>query len=265
MQAKRYFNEFIKKYKDFCISYSGISNWIKVSKQENVSIKMIRKIANENPNVFKTALRKRKKHNLSKKHNKFVNDDLVKMNYKTPNVIGVDGTNMKIFLEDKNSYKKLNCLIYYIWENQKVLAYKFDKNENSNSVIKVFENISTFANNNNKKLIIQSERGSAFANENIFNFVKGNKKITHSMSEKGFKHNSPTESLNGWIKQKFIKSFGDKFKNLNHFLNTFEKFIKHWNFMKEINYNIISKKKKTKCNSVHLASLMLIESLLKML
>ncbi|WP_342268894.1 hypothetical protein [Spiroplasma endosymbiont of Aspidapion aeneum] len=86
------------------------------------------------------------------------------MNYKTPNVIGVDGTNMKIFLEDKNSHKKLNCLISYIWENQKVLAYKFDKNENSNSVINIFENISTFANNNNKKLIIQSDRGSAFAN-----------------------------------------------------------------------------------------------------
>ncbi|WP_342268857.1 hypothetical protein [Spiroplasma endosymbiont of Aspidapion aeneum] len=67
------------------------------------------------------------------------------MIYNTPNVISFDGTNIKIFLKDKNSSKKLNCLISYIWKNQKVLASKFDKNENSNNVIKVFENISTFA------------------------------------------------------------------------------------------------------------------------
>ncbi|WP_342269218.1 hypothetical protein [Spiroplasma endosymbiont of Aspidapion aeneum] len=81
------------------------------------------------------------------------------MNYKTPNVVGVDGTNMKIFLEDKHCYKKFNCLISYIWENKKVLSYYFDKNKNSGTVMKVFKEISFFAKKNKRKLIIQSDCG----------------------------------------------------------------------------------------------------------
>ncbi|WP_342269213.1 hypothetical protein [Spiroplasma endosymbiont of Aspidapion aeneum] len=87
-----------------------------------MSVKLIREILQDEPNLFKTAIRKKRRIRLSKKHNQYVKDDFIHMNYKTPNVVGVDGTNIKIFLEYKHCYKKFNCLISYIWENKKVLS-----------------------------------------------------------------------------------------------------------------------------------------------
>ncbi|WP_170264679.1 hypothetical protein [Spiroplasma tabanidicola] len=57
------------------------------------------------------------------------------------------------------------------------------------------------------------------------------------MSKKGFKHNVPTESLNGWIKQKFFATYGDRFANKECFYNLFEKFSKDYNNLQYIKYN----------------------------
>ncbi|WP_342269217.1 hypothetical protein [Spiroplasma endosymbiont of Aspidapion aeneum] len=68
--------------------------------------------------------------------------------------------------------------------------------------------------------------------------MKNDHQIIHLMSNSGFKHNLSTEALNGWIKQKFIRTFGDRFKDQLDFLNCFKLFINKWNYFKDINYNI---------------------------
>ncbi|WP_342269214.1 hypothetical protein [Spiroplasma endosymbiont of Aspidapion aeneum] len=104
--------------------------------------------------------------------------------------------------------------------------------------MKVFKQISFFDKKNKRKLIIQSDRGTAFANLKVYELMKNDHQIIHSMSNSGFKHNSPTESLHGWIKQIFIRTFGDRSKDQLDFLNYFKLFINKWNYFKDINYNI---------------------------
>ncbi|WP_339030706.1 hypothetical protein [Spiroplasma endosymbiont of Cantharis nigra] len=60
------------------------------------------------------------------------------------------------------------------------------------------------------KFLIQTDRGTALANKMIFSFINKNSNfLTYSMSEAGFKHNAPTESLNGWVKNKFYKQYSN--------------------------------------------------------
>ncbi|AKU79672.1 hypothetical protein STURON_00426 [Spiroplasma turonicum] len=52
------------------------------------------------------------------------------------------------------------------------------------------------------------------------------------MSRRGFKHNASTESLNRWVKEKFFKTYGCKFKNIQNFYDTLENL-----FITLTNYN----------------------------
>ncbi|AOG60918.1 hypothetical protein SHELI_v1c09710 [Spiroplasma helicoides] len=124
-----------------------------------------------------------------KKHNIYVREDLVEINYIKQNIMGIDITNLKIFLDNRKNRSKISI----------------------NSLVTDFRKW-------NKK-IIHSDRDSAFANKVIFNYAKQNDFIVHLMSKKVFKHNASTETLNWWIKQKFYKFSGNKFENKESFYN----------------------------------------------
>ncbi|AKU79863.1 hypothetical protein [Spiroplasma turonicum] len=56
------------------------------------------------------------------------------MNYNTLNVVGIDGTNLKIELSNYYYKTKLNCMISSDWSLKTIIAYNFDKNENLKNV-----------------------------------------------------------------------------------------------------------------------------------
>ncbi|AKU79923.1 hypothetical protein [Spiroplasma turonicum] len=109
------------------------------------------------------------------------------MNYNTPNVVGVDGTNLKIELNNSSYKTKLNCMISYDWDLKTIVAYNFDKNENSNSSLKVFNRINEYSINTKSNKVIQSGKGLAFSCKKIFEYVNKNNNIVHSMSRRVFK------------------------------------------------------------------------------
>ncbi|ASP28387.1 hypothetical protein SCORR_v1c06150 [Spiroplasma corruscae] len=92
---------------------------------------MIRKIRAGHPWILNNP--SRKKHSVkkseSKKHNIYVREDLVEMNYSRPNIIGMDGPNFKIFLNNGKNRSRINCLISYDWEKRTIVSYSFDKSE----------------------------------------------------------------------------------------------------------------------------------------
>ncbi|AOG60353.1 hypothetical protein SHELI_v1c10470 [Spiroplasma helicoides] len=237
--AKKLIIDYNLKNNSLASGANLISKWIYVNKGVKVSEKMIRKIRVDHPWILNNPSRKKRsvKKSESKKHNIYVREDLVEMNYSRPNIIGMDGTNFKIFLNNGKNRSKINCLISYDWEKRTIVSYSFDKSENSNSALSVFKETNNYAIEKANQKIIQSDRGSAFANELIFNYVNENDFIVHSMSKKGFKHNAPTESLNGWIKQKFYKTFGNKFENKENFYYYFKKFSNIYNNLQQIKYN----------------------------
>ncbi|AKX34106.1 hypothetical protein SLITO_v1c04530 [Spiroplasma litorale] len=57
------------------------------------------------------------------------------------------------------------------------------------------------------------------------------------MSESGFKHNAPTESLNGWYKECFFAQYGNEFKNFQEFKLLFDQFIIKRNNLQNYLYN----------------------------
>ncbi|WP_342269210.1 hypothetical protein [Spiroplasma endosymbiont of Aspidapion aeneum] len=187
---------------------------------------------------LKQYLDQKKQNYFSSNHNKYVRDDRVKNTYKTPIVIGINGTYFRFYLKGKKNITKTCAIISYGWAKKNIISCSFQPTENFANVLKVIKKINNYAKNENKKIIIQIDRGTAFANKSIYDYVDSSKNIFHSMSNSGFKHNSPTESLNGWIKQKFFKSFGRIFRDMKHFYNCFQKFVKNWNWIKEINYNL---------------------------
>ncbi|WP_342268845.1 hypothetical protein [Spiroplasma endosymbiont of Aspidapion aeneum] len=102
-KALDYIFEFKAINKGIVTSAQDIHNWILLEKGENVSIKMIRRVAKENPNIFKTVSRSKKRNYFSSNHNQYVRDDHVKNNYKTPNVVGIDGTYFRFYLKGKKN------------------------------------------------------------------------------------------------------------------------------------------------------------------
>ncbi|WP_041612590.1 hypothetical protein [Spiroplasma apis] len=227
-----------------------IRKWIFVNKNKRVSEKMINLIKREKPEVFKNSFnrdnyKKTSYFNESKKHNSYVRNNLIEMNFNTPNVVGVDGTNLKIELNNFYYKTKLNCMISYDCDLKTIVAYNFDKNENSNSSLKVFKRINEYSVNTKSNKVIQSNKGLAFSCEKIFEYINKNNNIVHSMSKRGFKHYASTESLNRWVKEKFFKTYGCEFKNIQNFYDTFRKFVYNFNKLQFLKYNIFDQKKLT--------------------
>ncbi len=140
------------------------------------------------------------------KSNNYIRKDLVMNNFKKENVIGIDGSHIKIRI--KGVLENHVVIFGYNWSNSNIVSYSFDRTENSNNAFKVFNRIRNYVKNLLIcKFLIQTDRGTAFANKMIFSFINKNSNfLTHSMSEAGFKHNTPTESLNGWVKINFINN-----------------------------------------------------------
>ncbi|QGS51490.1 hypothetical protein [Spiroplasma tabanidicola] len=166
--------EIIKDYNDannmLASGSDLIRKWIFINKSIRVFEKLVRKIRKDVSNILKKANRVNKTGYFkeSKKHNSYVRNDLIEMNYKTPNVVGIDGTNFKIFLNNSKSITKLSCLISYDWLTRTIVNYKFDQSENSVIALYVIQKINNYAIQNKLKKIIQSDRGLAFSNESIF-------------------------------------------------------------------------------------------------
>ncbi|WP_342269219.1 hypothetical protein [Spiroplasma endosymbiont of Aspidapion aeneum] len=59
LQAKKYIYSFAEENKAFCISVIDIYNWIITFKHAKASVKLIRKILQDEPNLFKTTIRKK--------------------------------------------------------------------------------------------------------------------------------------------------------------------------------------------------------------
>ncbi len=172
------------------------------------------------------------------KNNNYIRKDLVMNNFKKENVIGVDGSHMKIRI--KGVLENQVVIFGYNWSNNNMVSYFFDRTENSNNAFKVFNKIKNYVKNLSiSKFLIQTDRGTAFANKMIFSFINENSNfLTHSMSEAGFKHNAPTESLNGWVKNKFYKQYSNEFTSMEDFHNKFANFVEMWNLNHDFKYNI---------------------------
>ncbi|WP_342259103.1 hypothetical protein [Spiroplasma endosymbiont of Dioctria linearis] len=237
-----YIEQYFKTFKGFVSGANIINKWILETYNLNISIREIRKIQREN--IFKMPTFQRKKRtNLGiNKSNNYIRKDSIMNNFKKENVIEVDGSHMKIRI--KGVLENQVVIFGYNWSNNNIISYSFDRTENSNNAFKVFNKIKSYVKNLSISIfLIQTDRGTAFANKMIFSFINRNSNfLTHSMSEAGFKHNAPTESLNGWVKNKFYKQYSNEFTSMEDFHNKFANFVEMWNLNHDFKYNINRKK-----------------------
>ncbi|PPE05793.1 hypothetical protein ELUCI_v1c00810 [Williamsoniiplasma lucivorax] len=224
------------KFKGLATGAKTINQWIIANFQTHISVKVIAKIRKENKLEMPSAERKKNNYAGINRNKKYRKDDMVGDNFQLENVIGIDGTEFKIFINNK--LVKQNCMIAYDWSNSTIVGHHFNPTENSNSALKVLDMIEKYAKKNSQKMIVQSDQGTAFVNKNVFSFIhKKRHQITHSMSNADFKHNAPTESLNGWVKSKFFLRFGNIYDSVEHFVSTFTEFIQMWNAQHFFIYN----------------------------
>ncbi|AKU79896.1 hypothetical protein [Spiroplasma turonicum] len=108
-----------------------------------------------------------------------------------------------------------------------MIAYNFDFSENSQVVSNYKVDYS----------IIQMDRGTANTSNMVKNIIERYPNFVLSMSEAGFKHNAPTEALNGWFKECFFAEYGNIFLIIQEFLNKFDEFIIKRNSLQTYIYN----------------------------
>lgn len=238
LKATEVIDEFYELHPNTAASAESIKIWSD-SKYPwfKISLKRIRKIQDSNPATRPHVNRNPKsKDTINKVAN--VRPDQVGLDYATTKLrekIGMDGTWMKIRI--RGSYIKLLLEIAYDWFSREIISYTWSHSENTEAVCRTFDGILKYVGNNVEHCIVQMDRGSANRSYALLEAEKSQSIVSISMSESGFKHNSPTESLNGWIKDRFFEANGWNFESIEKFQNVFKKFVKSNNMVQKLKYN----------------------------
>ncbi|AXK51675.1 transposase [Spiroplasma alleghenense] len=221
---------------------SGAKNiklWIKSVFNIKVSVKTILKIMKDNEFKFQSPYRFKRSKILGRDlMEKTIRADLIENNFSANNCgekIGIDGTIFKLLIDGKKV--ELLCEIAYDFYSRKVIGWKFGTSENAQIVLDVIKQVHKYCLKNSfNDAIIQSDRGRANASIIVKNFEEKQNNFIMSMSKAGFKHNAPTESMNGWIKTIFFKTCGIEFDSIENFENEFSKFVFAKNNLQNLRY-----------------------------
>ncbi|AKU79846.1 hypothetical protein [Spiroplasma turonicum] len=214
----------------------NVSSWITDNHAVNISYKIVNELRN-NKLVKLPKIKRVAKKYTSQRGN--VVPDLIKKDFKSQynfHKIGLDGSYLDLIINGKKT--KILGEFAYNWYNRDMIAYNFDFSENSQVVSKtIMDIINVVSNYKVDYSIIQMDRGTANTSNIVKNIIECYPNFVLSMSEAGFKHNAPTESLNGWFKECFFAEYGNIFLSIQEFLNKFDEFIIKRNSLQTYIYN----------------------------
>lgn len=235
-QDKIIYNKVKEFYNEFNI-ITGIKN-IKIYVEEKLNFQVgIHKLRKINQNIIGSIKWKTNKNigrdEKTDKHQNLIRPDYIGNNYSTTGKfqkLGMDGTWFNECFVN-NTKCGLMFEIVYDWFDGTVIAYKPDFTENKYLVSEVLLNVIDKTRSFEQIIYIQTDRGRANASK-LVKLIEDNSSLKLSMSNAGFKHNAPTESLNGWIKEKFYHTYGKYFKSYDELINKFNEFVINWNKLK---------------------------------
>ncbi|AKX34028.1 hypothetical protein SLITO_v1c03750 [Spiroplasma litorale] len=214
----------------------NVSSWIRDVFNINVSYKIINELR-KNKLVDLVKIKRDSKRTTHQRGN--VVPDLIKKDFSTQynfQKIGMYGSYLDLIIKGKKV--KILGEFAYNWYNREMIAYNFDLTENSEIVKKtICEVIEVINKHKVSHSIIQTDRGTANTSYAVKNVIDLYPNVVLSMSESGFKHNAPTESLNGWYKECFFAQYGNEFKNFQEFKLLFDQFIIKRNNLQNYLYN----------------------------
>ncbi|QGS51431.1 hypothetical protein [Spiroplasma tabanidicola] len=148
----------------------------------------------------------------------------------------MDGSYLDLIIKGKKV--KILGEFAYNWYNRDMIAYNFSLSENSEVVVKTIkEVIKVISKYKVDFTILQTDRGTANASYAVKDLINSCPNLVLSMSEAGFKHNAPTEALNGWYKDCFFAEYGNEFKSIIEFKLFFDEFIIKRNNLQNYLYN----------------------------
>lgn len=142
-------------------------------------------------------------------------------------------------------FRKQLLEVGYDWYSKTVVSYTWGESENSLVVLETISGIFNVIKKYEINSILQMDRGAANTSYLIKEYEDSQTLFKISMSKAGFKHNSPTESMNGWLKDSFFASHGNSFLNINDFRNKFKTFIINHNKSQYYKYSDIINIRKT--------------------
>lgn len=233
---KLIYNKVKKFYNEFNI-ITGIKN-IKIYVEEKLNFQVgIHKLRKINQNIMGLIKWKTNKNigrdEKTDKHHNLIRPDYIGNDYSTTGKfqkLGMDGTWFNECFVNNTKCKLMFEMVYDLFDGT-VITHKPDFTENKYLVGEVLLNVIDKARSSEQIIYIQTDRGRANASK-LVKLIENNSSLKLSMSNAGFKHNAPTESLNGWIKEKFYHTYGKKFKNYDELIQKFNEFIKNWNKLK---------------------------------
>ncbi|WP_283272252.1 hypothetical protein [Spiroplasma sp. SV19] len=226
-------NEFYSKF-EIIAGVQSIKTYVEEKLGFSVGIHKIRKLNTSIVGKIKwKTSKKTSRDDKSDRHEKLIRPDYIKNDYSVTNrfqKLGIDGTWFnECFINNEKC--QLMFEMVYDWYDGTVIAHRPDFTQNKYLVSEVLLDVISKTRKHEQVIYIQTDRGRANASE-LVKLIEDNSSLKLSMSNLGFNHNAPTESLNGWIKEKFYLTYGKKFKSYDELIKKFNKFIINWNNLK---------------------------------